>query len=75
MYAVDDEAQEGDRTVAISHSVIAPDPADRTAGFDGAAVRNVEVLVRDNDVPGVTIIQVTPAPTPRTARPSYSRTT
>ena len=27
---------------------------------DGAAVRNVEVLVRDNDVPGVTIIQVTP---------------
>ena len=42
VYAVDDEAQEGDRTVAISHSVIAPDPADRTAA-DGAAVRNVEV--------------------------------
>ena len=54
--AVDDLAAEGDRVVTIGHSVIATNPAD--AEFDGAAVRNVEVRVLDNDAPGLVVTQV-----------------
>src|SRR5213075_1368201 len=49
--AVDDKLAEGPRVVTISHTVIAPnDP-----GYDNVAVRNVEVTVLDNDMPGLTI--------------------
>ena len=60
--AVDDLAAEGDRVVTIGHSVIATNPAD--AEFDGAAVRNVEVRVLDNDAPGLVVTQVDAAGDP-----------
>ena len=53
--AVDDQRSEGTRVVAISHSVISTD-----ARFDGTLVRNVEVSVRDDDTPGVTVQPVQP---------------
>ena len=40
----------GERVVVVQHSVISADP-----NFDGIAVRNVEVLLRDNDTPGLLI--------------------
>ncbi|KKL63475.1 hypothetical protein LCGC14_2174730, partial [marine sediment metagenome] len=56
LYAVDDLRSEGDRVVAVQHSVISAD--DR---FDGVAVRNVEVSLRDNDTPGMYVTEVEPA--------------
>jgi hypothetical protein len=53
IYAPDDDRSEGDRVVVSQHTVISGD--DR---FDGAAVRNVEVAVRDNDTPGVRVTQI-----------------
>jgi hypothetical protein len=55
VYAVDDDRSEGDVVVAIGHSVISRDPT-----FDGAAVRNVEVNLRDNDTPGVYVTELAP---------------
>jgi hypothetical protein len=55
VFAVDDDRSEGDRVVVIQHSVISADPA-----FDAAGVANVEVLVRDNDTPGVRVTQIQP---------------
>jgi hypothetical protein len=51
--AVDDTVNEGDRTATISHATLSSDPA-----FDHAGVRNVEVLVRDNDRTGVHVVEV-----------------
>ena len=59
MLAVDDLRAEGDRVVTLSHTTIAVDLADK-ARFDHAAVRNVELTVRDNDAPGVVVVQVAP---------------
>ena len=39
--------------VTVSHSVISKD-----SRYDGTAVRNVEVFVRDNDTPGVYVVEV-----------------
>src|SRR6476661_5550683 len=58
VFAVDDQRSEGDRVVAVQHSVLSAD-----ARFDGIAVRNVEVTVRDNDTPGVVLTQVQPGTT------------
>src|SRR5262249_18180526 len=55
VYAVDDPRAEGDRVVVSQHSVISNVPA-----YDGVAVRNVEVTVRDNDTPGVYVTEVEP---------------
>ena len=55
VYAPDDARSEGDKVVMAQHSVISAD-----ARFDGTAVRNVEVSVRDNDTPGVLVTQVQP---------------
>jgi hypothetical protein len=55
VFAVDDDRSEGDRVVVIQHSVISADPR-----FDAAGVANVEVLVRDNDTPGVRVTQIQP---------------
>src|SRR5262249_7392268 len=51
--AVDDALAEGDRTVAIGHTVLSTDPT-----FDHALVRNVEVTVHDNDQPAVVVTQL-----------------
>ena len=53
--AVNDTLAEGDRTVTISHSVLSDDPR-----FNHAIVRNVEVLVRDKDQPGIVVTQLDP---------------
>ncbi len=58
--AVDDTRSEGDRKVVIQHSVIAADPI-ADAEFNGAAVRQVNVTVYDNDTPGVYAIHVDPS--------------
>ncbi len=50
-----DARAEGDRVAVIQHTVISAD-----SDFNGTAVRNVEVTVRDNDTPGVYVIPVTP---------------
>ena len=63
VYAVDDLRSEGDRVVAISHSVISDD--DR---YDGTLVRNVEVTVHDNDTPGVFVVPVRPGTTTEDGR-------
>ena len=63
VYAVDDLRSEGDRVVAVSHSVISTD-----ARYDGTLVRNVEVTVRDNDTPGVFVLQVEPGTTTEDSR-------
>ena len=55
LWAVDDPRAEGDRFVVVQHSVISGD-----ARFDGAAVRQVNALVYDNDTPGVYAVPVTP---------------
>jgi Ca2+-binding RTX toxin-like protein len=57
--AIDDALAEGDRVVTVSHSTIAPVAADK-ALFDHAAVRNVEVTLRDNDTPGLYVVEVAP---------------
>ena len=57
LWAVDDPRSEGDRMVVIQHSVIS---ADRTR-FNGAAVRQVNVTVYDNDTPGVYAVHVEPS--------------
>src|SRR5204862_105553 len=51
--AVNDGRPEGDRVVVASHSVLSADPF-----YDGALVRNVEVTVRDNDLPAIVVTQV-----------------
>ena len=63
VYAVDDLRSEGDRVVAVSHSVISTD-----ARYDGTLVRNVEVTVRDDDTPGVFVLQVEPGTTTEDGR-------
>ncbi|WP_203230655.1 calcium-binding protein [Agromyces humi] len=55
LWAVDDPRAEGDRIVVIQHSVISDD-----LRFNGAAVRQVNALVYDNDTPGVYAVPVTP---------------
>ena len=55
VYAVDDPRSEGDRVVVVQHSTISDNPK-----FDQVQVRNVEVMVRDNDTPGIYVTQVTP---------------
>ena len=55
VYAVDDPRSEGDRVVVVQHSTISDNPK-----FDQIQVRNVEVMVRDNDTPGIYVIQVAP---------------
>ena len=56
--AIDDPRSEGTRVVAVNHSVISTD-----ARFDGTLVRNVEVIVRDDDTPGVLVQEVQPGTT------------
>ncbi|MEO6021102.1 MAG: calcium-binding protein [Knoellia sp.] len=58
LWAVDDPRAEGDRVVVLQHGVISAD-----ARFDGAAVRQVNALVYDNDTPGVYAVPVTPGGT------------
>jgi hypothetical protein len=53
--APQDTAAEGDRVVVISHSVLSTDPL-----FDDADVRNVEVLVRDDDLPALVVTPIDP---------------
>lgn len=53
--AVEDNRAEGDRVVAASHSVLSADP-----NFNHAVVRNVEVMIRDNDQPGIRVTQLDP---------------
>ena len=55
VYAVNDLRSEGTRVVAVSHSVISTDER-----YDGVLVRNVEVTVRDDDTPGVFVLEVQP---------------
>jgi Ca2+-binding RTX toxin-like protein len=50
--AIDDTAAEGDRLVMVSHSSHSED-----ADFNHAAIKNVRVLVVDNDQPGVVITE------------------
>ncbi|MCB1901934.1 MAG: hypothetical protein KDH16_21765, partial [Rhodocyclaceae bacterium] len=65
VYGVDDNLAEGERTVAISHSVsavvdAAGDAAAQAATlatFDQAKVRNVEVTVIDDDAAGLVITE------------------
>ncbi|HEX6131969.1 MAG TPA: hypothetical protein VF044_09565, partial [Actinomycetota bacterium] len=57
VYAVDDPRSEGDRVVVIQHSTISDSENEK---FDQAQVRNVEVMVRDNDTPGVYVTEITP---------------
>ncbi len=51
--AADDDLEEGDRVVMVSHSVLSGDP-----DFDGAAVRNVEVTVHDDDLAAIQLVQL-----------------
>jgi hypothetical protein len=51
--AVNDSRPEGDRVYAISHSVLSTDPV-----FNNAVVRNVEILVHDNDQPALVLTQL-----------------
>src|SRR6185503_13291630 len=53
LFAPDDPRSEGERIVVTQHSVISANPL-----FDRARVRNVEVMVRDNDTPGVMVTPV-----------------
>ena len=52
VYAVQDTRAEGDRVVVSSHSVISADPR-----FNGAAVRNVEVTVHDDDLAAIQVVE------------------
>ena len=65
---MDDSAPRATASSSAQHSVISAD-----AVFDGAAVRNVEVSVRDNDTPGLYVTEVEPGSTTETAAPSPSR--
>ncbi|WP_201742286.1 hypothetical protein [Mangrovicoccus ximenensis] len=56
LWAVDDARAEGDRVVVVQHSVISTTSAD----YDAVDVRNVEVELRDNDTPGVLVIEADP---------------
>ncbi|GAB3043216.1 hypothetical protein GCM10027052_26710 [Parafrigoribacterium mesophilum] len=58
LWAADDPRAEGDRIVVVQHSVISAD-----SRFHGAAVRQVNALVYDNDTPGVYAVPVTPGGT------------
>jgi hypothetical protein len=58
--AYDDLRSEGDRTVVVQHSVIAQDKI-ADAEFHGAAVRQVNVRVYDNDTPGVYVTHIEPS--------------
>src|SRR6185503_13572715 len=58
LFAEDDPRSEGDRVVVTQHSVISTNPT-----FDRARVRNVEVMIRDNDTPGVMVTEVEPGTT------------
>ncbi|MGU3646985.1 hypothetical protein ACLBXX_18660 [Microbacterium sp. C23T] len=58
--AYDDLRSEGDRTVVVQHSVIAADKV-ADAEFHGAAARQVNVRVYDNDTPGVYVTHVEPS--------------
>src|SRR5207247_8227955 len=51
--AAEDPRSEGDRIVVAQHSVISNNPL-----FDRARVRDVQVMVRDNDTPGVAVTTV-----------------
>ena len=73
VYAHDDTRPEGDRVVVINHSTIALNAADQAAGFDGTAVRNVEVLFATTTSPASRSSRSPPAPPPRTAPPWSSR--
>ncbi len=53
IYAPDDNRSEGDRVVVSQHTVISADDT-----YDGMAVRNVEVAVRDNDTPGIRVTEI-----------------
>src|SRR5262249_55573776 len=53
--AVDDQRDEGDRIVAISHTVLSDDKT-----FDHALVRNVEGTIHDNDPAGILLTQLDP---------------
>jgi hypothetical protein len=64
---VDDTLAEGDRTVTISHTVISEDRLDdgkllsdgsRYRRYDAVSVRNVEVLIRDDDRPGIVVTEI-----------------
>jgi len=61
--AFNDLRPEGTRVVAVNHSVISTD--DR---YDGTLVRNVEVTVRDDDTPGVFVLEVEPTTTTEDGR-------
>ncbi|MFZ1411071.1 MAG: hypothetical protein WAS07_06420, partial [Micropruina sp.] len=50
-----DPRSEGDRVHVLQHTVLSAD-----ARYDGLAVRNVEVQLRDNDTPGVYVTEVEP---------------
>ena len=56
LWAPDDTRAEGDRVVAVQHSVISRTSAD----YDAIDVRNVEVQLRDNDTPGVLVTELDP---------------
>jgi hypothetical protein len=64
VFAPDDPRAEGDRVVVSQHTVISDiigvAPVDYVDPFDAADVRNVEVMVRDNDTPGVYVTEVEP---------------
>jgi hypothetical protein len=55
VFAPDDTRAEGDRVVVVQHSVIS-----NVVEYDAVDVRNVEVKVRDNDTPGVYVLEVEP---------------
>ena len=67
VFAYDDLLAEGDRVVTVGHSTLATDPADE-ATFDHAAVRNVELTIRDDDTPDVVVVQVSPSTATEDAR-------
>ena len=52
LVAVDDSLNEGDETIAITHSVSSAD-----ADFDGLSVPPLSVTVLDNDVPGILLTE------------------
>jgi hypothetical protein len=50
--AQDDDVDDGDQTVTISHEATSSDN-----GYDGASINDVTVTVQDDDGPGFTILQ------------------
>ncbi|MGH3369916.1 MAG: hypothetical protein ACRDPR_07925, partial [Nocardioidaceae bacterium] len=59
LFAADDTRAEGDRVVTVNHSVISDD-----LGFHAAVVRNVEVMIRDNELADVHVVPVDTAGNP-----------